>query len=82
MNYKQRMDILFFIGQSNMQGSTGERDNSAPLDNAFEYKFLSNTAEKLHNPVGENIGYSILLPSASGNGSMLNQPIKENLINQ
>lgn len=65
------MDILIFIGQSNMQGSTGEKDIDLPVENAYEYKFLTDSLVPLCNPVGEDIGDHVLLSSALGNGSLL-----------
>ena len=65
------MDILIFAGQSNMQGSTGEKCELKPLQNCFEYRFLSESLEPLLSPVGEKIGENVFLPSANGNGSLV-----------
>lgn len=66
------IDIIIFIGQSNMQGSTGEKDESSAVDNAYEYKFLSNSFVPLKNPVGEDIDEGRLLrESALKNGSLV-----------
>ena len=53
---KPEADILFFCGQSNMQGSAEKlTDDNAVIENAFEYRFLTDSLEPLKNPVGENI---------------------------
>ena len=54
-----------------MQGSTGEKDLNPPVENAIEYKYLSNTFVPLKNPVGEDIGDRILLESHMKNGSLI-----------
>ena len=65
------MDVIIFSGQSNMQGSTGEKDLNPPVKNAFEYKYLTDTLVPLCNPVGEDIGDKVLCASALGNGSLV-----------
>lgn len=65
------MDILIFSGQSNMQGSTGEKCTEPQVDGAFEYKFLTNELLPLKNPVGEDLGGNVLARSALGNGSLV-----------
>lgn len=50
-------DIIIFGGQSNMQGQTECLSECDIVENAYEYKFLSDTAVLLKNPVGENIRY-------------------------
>ncbi len=54
-------DLIFFMGQSNMQGQTERllQPNNAVL-NAFEYKFLSDELVPLKNPVGEDITVDFL----------------------
>ena len=52
----EKARVLIFIGQSNMQGSTGEKCTAPEQENCFEYKFLSNQLVPLKNPVGEDIG--------------------------
>lgn len=51
------MDIIIFGGQSNMQGQTEALTDTAPVNGAFEYKWLGDCMEPLCNPVGENITY-------------------------
>lgn len=53
---KQIVDVLWFMGQSNMQGQT-ERltEDNAPIENAFEYRFFTDNLIPLKNPVGEFI---------------------------
>lgn len=65
------MDVLIFMGQSNMQGSTGEYCNFPPQENLYEYKFLSDEIVPLISPVGETISGDILAASALGNGSLV-----------
>ena len=65
------MDIIIFSGQSNMQGSTGEKCWVRPGKNCLEYKFLSDSLVPLVSPVGEDIGDKILCASALGNGSLV-----------
>lgn len=50
-------DILIFGGQSNMQGQTEALSEAEIVNNADEYRFLSDTLVPLRNPVGENIRY-------------------------
>lgn len=49
------MDVLIFMGQSNMQGSTGEYCEFLPKENLLEYKFLTGEVAPLISPVGEDI---------------------------
>ncbi len=69
------MDVLIFMGQSNMQGSTGERCLEVPENGSYEYRYLTDEVIPLVSPVGENIGgdskEEILAASAFGNGSMV-----------
>lgn len=65
------MDILIFSGQSNMQGSTGEKCTEPQVDGAFEYKYLTNELTPLRNPVGEDVNDDVLARSALGNGSLV-----------
>ncbi len=50
-------DILIFGGQSNMQGQTEVLSETETVENAYEYRFLTDTLVPLRNPVGENIRY-------------------------
>lgn len=68
---KEKVDLLIFIGQSNMQGSTGEPCTFGKVENALEYRYLSDSFVELENPVGEDIGDKLLLKSAKGNGSLI-----------
>jgi len=51
------MDIIIFGGQSNMKEQTECLSENKVVENAFEYKFLSDSFVPLKNPVGEDIGY-------------------------
>lgn len=64
------MDILIFSGQSNMQGQTESNPNDKIVNNAKEYKLLTDSLVDLKNPVGEDIG-DLLLSSHLGNGSLI-----------
>ena len=53
---KEIVDIIFFCGQSNMQGQAEKMtENNVVIENALEYRFLTNDFVPLKNPVGENI---------------------------
>ena len=68
----EKVTVLLFIGQSNMQGSTGEKCTAPPAQNCLEYKFLTDQLVALKNPVGEDIGEgAILRESAQKNGSLV-----------
>ncbi len=71
------MDVIIFMGQSNMQGSTGEYDYSRPVKNGFEYKFYDNKIVPLVNPVGEFIGDDLLCGSGGNGGSLVPYFVKE-----
>lgn len=53
---KEVVDVLWFMGQSNMQGQSGTlpTDNSA-VQNAFEYRYFGDKLQPLQHPVGEFI---------------------------
>lgn len=53
------MDVIIFSGQSNMQGSTGQKGCSK-AKNCLEYKFLTDEFVGVKDPVGENIGEDLL----------------------
>lgn len=53
----KKTDIIIFGGQSNMQGQTECLSENERVENAFEYKFLTNELVPLQNPVGECIRY-------------------------
>ena len=71
MTGKEKIDIIIFGGQSNMQGSTGSFPTEPPAENCIEYKFLTDSFEQLKHPVGETIGDLILSQAAEGNGSLV-----------
>ena len=60
------MDVLIFGGQSNMQGQTEVLSENEVVENAYEYKYLTDTLSPLKNPAGEDIrfdgtaGYPVL----------------------
>ena len=49
------MDVIIFCGQSNMQGQTECLSENQVVQNAFEYKWISDQLVPLKNPVGEDI---------------------------
>ena len=65
------MDVLIFAGQSNMQGSTGEKCYEPKSERCFEYKYLTDKIVPLISPVGENISENVFCASAKGNGSLV-----------
>ena len=75
------MDVLIFMGQRNMQGSTGEKCNFPPDENIYEYKYLTDSLEPLTSPTGEDVtdsdGNLLLAAAALKNGSMLPYFTKE-----
>lgn len=68
---KGKMDVLIFMGQSNMQGSTGELCTEPPANGVYEYRYLTNETVPLVSPVGEELGDGLLAASALGNGSLV-----------
>lgn len=51
---KEKADIIFFCGQSNMQGQTEKlTDNNQTVENAFEYRYEMDELRPLAHPVGE-----------------------------
>ena len=54
-----KKDLILFLGQSNMQGQTEKLSETAQVENALEYKFLTDTLEPLKNPVGETITFDM-----------------------
>jgi len=71
------MEVIVFMGQSNMQGSTGEYDYSHPVKNGFEYKFYDNKIVPLVNPVGEFLGDDVLGGSGESCGSLVPHFVRE-----
>ena len=53
------MDITIFSGQSNMQGQCECLSENNIVNDAYEYKWLTDEMLPLKNPVGENITYSM-----------------------
>ena len=53
------MDVIIFSGQSNMQGQSECLSENDVVKAAFEYKWLTDEAVPLQNPVGENITYTM-----------------------
>ena len=51
------MDVIIFGGQSNMQGQSEALLPAAPVENACEYRYLTDSVIPLQDPVGENIRY-------------------------
>lgn len=51
------MDIIIFSGQSNMQGESERLSSTEIINGAYEYRYLTDTAVPLQNPVGEDITY-------------------------
>ena len=61
---KEKVDIIIFSGQSNMQGASGE-DGVSVAENCLEYKFLTDEFVMVKDPVGENIGDNFLVPTCN-----------------
>ncbi len=53
------MDMIFFCGQSNMQGQSECLSESETVRGAYEYRLLSDGLVPLKNPVGEDITYDL-----------------------
>lgn len=53
---KEKVTVLWFMGQSNMQGQT-ERlpDENPDIDGAFEYRYFTDSLKPLNHPCGESI---------------------------
>lgn len=67
-----KADILIFAGQSNMQGQTeGLPTENSTVENALEYRLISDTLVPLMHPVGEDIGGDLLLGSVGGCGTLV-----------
>ena len=48
-------DLILFMGQSNMHGQSDRLIEEPPVPGAWEYRFLTDTAVPLQDPVGEDI---------------------------
>ncbi len=67
-----KIDVLIFAGQSNMQGETeGLPEPNPTINNAFEYRFLSNSFIPLKHPVGEDIKGDVLCGAKNGCGTLI-----------
>lgn len=65
------VDVLIFGGQSNMQGTTRAFPETNPIvENAYEYRFLTDRLVPLQHPCGETIENDLLLQS-DGGGTMV-----------
>ena len=65
------MDVIFFGGQSNMEGQTDKiPSDTSPVPGAVEYKFLTNTFVPLQHPAGEDVP-PYLFGANYGHGSLL-----------
>lgn len=53
------MDMIIFSGQSNMEGQSERLSENDVVNDAWEYKWLTDELVPLRNPVGENITYSM-----------------------
>ena len=51
----EKIDVLIFGGQSNMQGQSERLSEHASVTDAWEYRYLEDALVPLQNPVGENI---------------------------
>ena len=51
----EKIDLLVFGGQSNMQGQSERLSENEPVEGAWEYRYLEDALVPLCNPVGENI---------------------------
>ncbi len=66
------MDILIFAGQSNMQGETeGLPACNEAVENAWEYRFETDSLVPVAHPVGEDLGNELLMRSTGGCGSLV-----------
>ena len=53
----KKYDLLFFLGQSNMQGQSEKQVEIPIIKKAYEYKYLTNSLSTISYPLGENIKY-------------------------
>ena len=67
----EKMDVIIFGGQSNMQGQTecAPTDNQ-PVQGAFEFRFETNALQPLQHPVGENL-WGVIAESDQQRGSLV-----------
>lgn len=55
----EKYDVILFLGQSNMQGMGEVLTEDEVVENAFEYKYLTDSLVELKNPVGEDISHGM-----------------------
>ncbi len=66
------MDIIIFGGQSNMCGETeAVPEINLPVENAYEYRYETNSLQALQHPVGEDLFWSKLQGSDQKRGSLV-----------
>lgn len=67
-----KIDVLIFAGQSNMQGETeGLPEFNPTINNALEYRFLSDSLIPLKHPVGEDIKGDVLCGAKNSCGTLV-----------
>ena len=74
------MDVIIFGGQSNMQGQAEKRLWDTPVQNAWEYKYLQDTAVPLADPAGENITYELTAGNAIHDDSEIADWLKRHVL--
>lgn len=66
-----KMDVLFFAGQSNMEGQTESLPaDCSPVEDTLEYHFLTDSFVPLCHPAGEDVP-PMLSGANDGHGSLL-----------
>lgn len=67
-----KIDIIIFGGQSNMCGQTEAAPTINPtIENAYEYRYETNSIRPLSHPVGEDLFYGKLEGSDQKRGSLV-----------
>lgn len=67
-----KIDVLIFGGQSNMQGQTESIPQpNHSIENAMEYKYLTDMLISLKHPVGEDVEEDLLWRAGGGKGSLV-----------
>lgn len=56
---KQPVDVIFFSGQSNMEGETECLLDDSVIEGAVEYRYLTDSLIPLHGYAGENLLYGM-----------------------
>ena len=68
----EKIDVLIFGGQSNMQGQTEALpEENAPVSGAWEYRVKDDAYIPLAHPVGEGLENGLLSASDQGHGSLV-----------